>query len=85
MVPSAMTTPINTTPPPAAPALTPGQAALRRIAEAARGAPAPQTPAPAAAQGAAEAEPRAALLREAPFGVERPRYQRPGTLLDITV
>lgn len=26
-----------------------------------------------------------AIAREAPFGVERPRYQRPGALLDIRV
>ena len=75
-----MTTPINTAAP-AAPALHAGQAALRQIAETARGAPAPQTPVPAAVQNAADGETRAALLREgAVRNVERPRYQRPGTL-----
>jgi len=42
--------------------------------------------APAAKPAATAAPPVAtAFAREAPFGVERPRYQRPGGLLDLSV
>ena len=79
MVRSVMTTPINGLPPPATAAqtLSPGQAMLRRMSEAARAA--------AVTQPEAQAQPAPLPAREAPFGVDRPRYQRPGSLLDIRV
>jgi hypothetical protein len=53
-------------------------------AAAAREAAGPAQP-QARVQAAAAETGRNVIAREAPFGAERPRYQRPGTLLDIRV
>ncbi|MCC6917928.1 MAG: hypothetical protein IT548_01915 [Alphaproteobacteria bacterium] len=43
--------------------------------------------APSAPRADAQSRPQVAtaFAREAPFGVERPRYQRPGSILDLVV
>ena len=66
------------------PNATAGQAATARKANAANYANAMRE-ANAPAADAAKAAERGGPAREAPFGVERPRYQRPGSLLDIRV
>ncbi len=53
-------------------------------AQAMREAGAPETPA-AAAKAPRETPPRTDFTREAPFGSERPRLLRPGSLVDIRV
>ena len=66
-----------------------GQSSIRKAnaqayAAAAREAASPVQP-PAAIQARAQETGRGVIAREAPFGVDRPRYQRPGTFLDIKV
>ncbi|BCW87374.1 hypothetical protein sos41_05030 [Alphaproteobacteria bacterium SO-S41] len=67
------------------PGPTTGQAANARKANAASYASAMREANAPAAETATKAAERGGPAREAPFGVERPRYQRPGALLDIRV
>ena len=80
-----MTSPIQSFTPPPVPAkpASPGEALARKMM-------AVRQAQPTATELQARAEPERptdarAFAREAPFGSERPRYQRPGSLLDIRV
>ena len=65
------------------PSATAGQAAARKANAASYTAAMREANAPAV--DTTKAAERGGPAREAPFGVERPRYQRPGSLLDIRV